>query len=110
VGGHIRRAAPGERKRSFRAILCIKTNILPRQARDKHRESTLKNRLPFSLRMSLASRVTCLCICLRRQSRPSRGVRGTHSGRRTVIRLVLYTASTLSDHQDRRHRHLHRCQ
>jgi hypothetical protein len=31
---------PGELKLSFCAILCIKTIILPRQARDKHRENS----------------------------------------------------------------------
>jgi hypothetical protein len=51
-GSSIAQKEEAVRKRHFLSHLYIKINILPRQARDKHRESTQK-KVPFSLRLRL---------------------------------------------------------
>jgi hypothetical protein len=50
------------RKRHFLSHLYIKINILPRQARDEHRENSKK--VPFSLRVLSRGCRTCPSECL----------------------------------------------
>ena len=49
------------RKRHFLSHLYIKINILPRQARDNHRENSKK--VPFSYRASMPNHVELLGVC-----------------------------------------------
>jgi hypothetical protein len=62
IGGAIWSATAGA-KTAFLRHLYIKTNILPRQARDKHRENSKK--MPFfaGLDYPLHPHLTYVCIC-----------------------------------------------